>query len=236
MTQPLDPPSGPPGTPPPTSSGPQGNPWDRRSELGFGNAFLESLKELITNPRGTFEVTRPSGDLGGALLFGILVGWIGLAVSQLWNLLMGSGMLSMMPPEMRDQMALWMGASAGGFIIQVLLAPIWIIIGLFISAAIFHVMLLILGATDQSDAGFVGTFRAVSFASVSNLAQIIPMVGGLISLVWMIILLVMGFSSLHRTSQGKALAAVLIPALLCCAAIVLGVIVAAGSIAAFMNQ
>ena len=50
-----------------------------------------------------------------------------------------------------------------------------------------------------------------------ELAGIIPFCGGLISLVWAIILYVFGLSTAHRTTQGKAVLAVLLPVVLCCA-------------------
>lgn len=48
--------------------------------------------------------------------------------------------------------------------------------------------------------------------------QIIPVVGGLIAIVWWIVLAIQG---VHRTTSGKATAAILIPVVVCCGGIVL---------------
>ena len=77
-----------------------------------------------------------------------------------------------------------------------------------------------------------GSFRAVSYASVSSLANLIPFVGGLASVVWNLILVVMGAVRMHRTTQGKAIAGVLIPLLLCCVCIVAVVALVIGGLAA----
>ena len=105
-------------------------------------------------------------------------------------------------------------------------------IGLFIAAAVFHLCLMMVGGLNQSTSRFEGTFRTVSYSSVSMLANIIPFVGGLIGLVWGFFLNVKGAVRMHKTTPGKALAALLIPLaivillLIAVLAIVVGMIVA----------
>ncbi|HEX7254009.1 MAG TPA: hypothetical protein VF376_14095, partial [Thermoanaerobaculia bacterium] len=88
--------------------------------------------------------------------------------------------------------------------------------GLFVFAAILHFCCLIVGALTASPSGFEGTFRVVSYSHVSSLAAIVPVVGWLAALVWWVILAVLGIQRLHRTTQGKAIGAVLIPIFVCC--------------------
>lgn len=71
----------------------------------------------------------------------------------------------------------------------------------------------------------------MSYSYVSSLAQVVPVVGGLIALVWNIILQVIGLVRMHRTTQGKAVGAVLIPIGLCCVCVIVVIVVAIGSIA-----
>ena len=97
--------------------------------------------------------------------------------------------------------------------------------------------LVIVGGLEKSTAGFEGTFRVVSYATIAQLANVIPIAGGLISLVWSLILAILGVQKLHDTPQGKAVLAVLIPAIFCCVCIAmmfsLGL---AGMIAAFADR
>jgi hypothetical protein len=107
--------------------------------------------------------------------------------------------------------AVFTGAWALG---MVLLAPIFVIIGVFIYAAILHLMLMIVGGAHN---GFEATVRVVCYAQTAQLANIIPFCGGIVALVWQIILFVIGFATAHRTTQGKAILAVVLPLVLCCA-------------------
>jgi len=232
-TPPLPPPP-----PPPYGGAPQGGlPWERRAELGFVNAFLETVKLFATSPVEAWRLTKEKGDYAEPLIFAILVSWIGIAVSSVWSGLFGNAWIAFLPPEMKEKMGTAFATNAGAMLIQVGLAPIFVLIGLFVGAAIYHVSFMIVGATKDSTSGFEGTFRAVSYASVSNLANVIPFVGGLAAVVWNLILVVLGVVRLHRTTQGKAIAGVLIPLLLCCVCAVVAVVAIVGGLAAaFANR
>jgi hypothetical protein len=233
---PLPPAPPPPGggwVPPPYGGAPaEGLPWERRAELGFVNAFVETIKLFVTNPAEAWRLTKEKGDFAEPLIFAILVSWIGIAVSSLWSGLFGQAWTAFLPAAMKEQMGEALATNAGVMLIQVGLAPIFVLIGLFVGAAIYHVSFMIVGATNDSTAGFEGTFRVVAYASVSNLANVIPFVGGLAALVWSLILMVMGAVRIHRTTQGKAIAGILIPLLLCCVCIAVAVALAIGGLAA----
>lgn len=239
-TPPLPPPPPPAGggfPPPPGGAPPDGLPWERRAELGFLNAFVETIKLFATNPAEAWRRTKEKGDYAEPLVFAILVSWIGIAISSVWSGLFGQAWTTLLPPEMKEKLGSAFATNAGAILIQVGIAPVLVLIGLFVGAAIYHVSFMIVGATKDSTAGFEGTFRAVSYASVSNLANVIPFVGGLAAVVWNLILVVMGAVRLHRTTQGKAIAGVLIPLLLCCVCGVVAVAAVVGGLAAaFANR
>lgn len=234
MTEPI---GGPPAAPPPptTPGGRPGNPWDRRDELGYGNAFLQALKQFVVAPGEAFASTRESGDFAGPLMFAVAIGWIAAIIGQVWSTLFGASMLQFLPAELSEEYGALMVGSGLNLVAWALLAPIFIVIGLLIWSVILHVCVMIVGGLGASRAGFEGTFRAVAFSSVAQLGSLIPLVGGLISFVWSIVLLVMGISSLHRTTQGKALFAVLIPFILCCVCFGIGAFMFGATIAAFMS-
>jgi hypothetical protein len=212
------------------TGGREGNPWEQRDQLGFGGALLEAIKLFATNPSEGFARTRLQGDYVGPMLFAIIIGWFCALISSIWSFLFQGSMLGFLPPEMRDQLALFMAGSAAGLLIQMILWPIFIVIGLFIGSAILHVCLMIVGGLGQSKSGFEGTFRVVSFSSVGQLAQVVPVVGGLLSMVWLVALLTIGGSSLHDTSRGRALAAALIPLVICCLCVFLLAFMVIGAI------
>ena len=221
---------------PPEAAGAPGNPWERRSTLGQANGFIEALKLFVTSPAEAFGQTIKQGDFGSPLLFAIFVGWIGLAIGQLWETLMGASILSMLPAEIRNQVPFVVG-SAGGFLFNLIFAPVFIIVGVFLWGAILHLCLIIVGGLSQSQAGFEGSFRVVAYSTVAQLANLVPIIGGTICLVWTLVLAVIGARQIHHTEQGKAVTAVLIPVVLCCACIGMVIFMAAaGLMTAFASQ
>lgn len=235
MTEPgdLEPTATPPAPPPGGSGSGQGNPWELRDSLGFFPALVENVKLFVTSPSEAFARTRRSGDYASPLIFAILVGWVGAVVSQIWNMLFQVSLFSVFPGEMADQLGPLMFAGGMGFFSTLILAPIFVAIFLFIWSAILHLCLIVVNALGSSESGFEGSFRAVSYSSVAQLAQVVPVAGGLIAMIWSIFLLVVGLSDLHRTTQGKALVAALIPLALCCVCLVVAVIGLGGMVAAF---
>lgn len=222
--------------PPPPPTPPQepvveGNPWERRDQLGFGGGLIEALKLFILDPARGFDQTRRQGDFASPLLFAIIIGWIGALIGQIWQFLFQGSMLNWMPPEIRDQMAFYMAGSVFGLIVSIIVYPIFILIGLFIWSAVFHVCLMLVGGLNHSKSGFEGSFRAVSYSTVAQLAQLLPIVGGFISIIWSIVLVTIGGSSLHDTSRGRALAAALIPLFVCCVCFAFGMMLMVGALA-----
>lgn len=97
----------------------------------------------------------------------------------------------------------------GSFIASIIAAPIGGAIGLFILAAILHLLVrLVVGAGNS---GFEATFRVAAYAAVVNLVSWIPLVGWLLGL-YGIYLSVVGIKEVHGTTTGKAALVVLIPA------------------------
>ncbi|MEM8930197.1 MAG: YIP1 family protein [Acidobacteriota bacterium] len=184
-------------------------PWDDRQRLGAGTAFVETIRLLAKQPSDAFARLRPDGDYVGPFVFGLIISWAMFLVNQVWTLIFGS----IMP--FAD-----MGVSAGMTLVQIVMYAIfWPVIYafiLFLSAGIYHLVLLVLSGLQRSQLGFEGTYKIVAYAQVSTLANVIPLIGWIIGLVLQIVLLVVGFQSAHRTDQGRAIAAALIPAALCC--------------------
>jgi len=244
---PPGPPPGPPPPAPPSGGGSfgggsfggasrSGNAWDRRDEKGFGSAFVEAVKEFVTSPTEAFARTRETGDVAGPLMFAAVILFAATAVSSMWQLVFGGSVIDMIPPEYQDQVAPYLvgGGSTGcfGFVFGLVTALVFTLIGLLVWTAILHLSSLVVGGLKSSEAGFEGTLRVVSFASVAQLAGMVPIVGGLIAMVWSLILLVIGISSMHRTTTGTAVLAVLVPVVLCCVCAMAGVLLMAGGIAA----
>ena len=174
-----------------------------------------------------------TGGIGRPLFYAIAVGWVSIAIAVFWNVLFQGMWLPFMESvEDMAGMGAMYGLTIGWGLLMVVLAPLFVIIGVFIAAAILHLMLMIVGGASS---GFEATVRVVCYTQTAQLAGIIPFCGGIITLVWTVVLYVTGFSIAHRTTQGKAVLAVLLPVVLCC---VMGVVFAmvAGGLAAFFSS
>jgi hypothetical protein len=200
--------SGPPPTPP---AGGEIIPWERPG-LDVFSAFGRTVAGLLRSPRRTFETMPVIPAFGRPLAFGIVVGWIGVLAGTFWNLLL-KGWLQSMLPWANQEMSGW---SSTFRIIGAMAAPIYIPIGLLIGAAFQHLFLFLVGGAKR---GFIATFRVQCYAGASLILSIVPMCGSLAGVIWSLALAVIGLSVAHQISTGKALAAVLLPLLLCCGCI-----------------
>jgi hypothetical protein len=210
---PMPPPPPPPQ--PPYAAPPSGSlPWETQA-LG-PQPFFDTAMLFIKAPEQAWRLTRETGDYMRPLLFGVIVGWVGLVFHAVWGTIFGAGFMRMIPAQ-------YAGLFGGGSLVsRVILGPLLVAIGLFVGAAILHVSFMVVGALSSSRSQFEGTFRLVCYASVANVANVIPIVGGLAAGIWAIYLMVVGAQQLHKTTQSKALAGVLLPAALCCVCAILG--------------
>jgi hypothetical protein len=205
---------GPPPPPPPPGEPPaQGQPlpWEQPGFPALEGLF-ETAKLFLVNPGEGFARMSLTGDLGRPLLFAVVFGWVGIVAGQLYQLLI-PGMPWRYLPGMQHSMHLY--AFRPLFTIgMMVLAPVFVLLGVFIWSAILHLFLLVVGAGAS---GFTATVRVVCYAGVTQVLQVVPLCGGLIGAIWAIALEIIGLATAHRTTQGKAAVAVLLPIALCCA-------------------
>lgn len=228
----MPPPPPPPQPPYPPPLAPAGGlPWEAQP-IG-PETFLETAKLFITAPDQAWRLTKETGDYMRPLLFAVIVGWVGVVFSALWGSIFGAGMLRMIPSQYQRFATF---GSGGGILFRIVFAPIGIALVLFIGAAILHVSFMIVGALASSKSQFEGTFRLVSYSSIAHIAYIVPIVGGLLALVWRVYLMMVGAQQLHKTTQGKALVGILLPILLCCVCAAVGIAVAGAAIFSTFNR
>ncbi|MCB1057826.1 MAG: YIP1 family protein [Acidobacteria bacterium] len=203
-------------------------PWERRQELGFAPALIETIKLLVTSPQQAFARAERTGDYASPILFAVIVGWLGIIVGLVWQMLFGSlNFLSMMGNH--EGAGTQLALTGGIVVVYAILAPIFIVIGLFIGAGILHLCLMLVKGLDSSQTGFEGTLRAVAYSGVAQLAQVVPFLGGIIAAVWVIVLYILGFVAVHRTTTQKAVIAVLLPVFFCCLCVILMMVLGVGS-------
>jgi hypothetical protein len=217
-----------------------GTPWERRDEIGFVSALIETTKEVLTAPTAFFRAMPVTGGIGSPLLYAVVVGWLGILVSAVYGgvfLVVGGAARSSAfgPLADRPELARFMEMFSTwiGLVIQVVFGPVFIVIGVFVGAAITHLFLLLLGGADQ---GFEATFRVMAYAHAARILTIVPLCGGVIALVWSLVIHIIGLAEAQRIPAWKAAIAVLLPGVLVCCCCVGGLGLMFGGLAGILSQ
>src|SRR6266446_10030698 len=181
-------------------------PWDERHTKGLFSAFIETLQMVLTRPSAAFTAMRREGGFGEPLLYAVIGGSVGGAVSFLFS--MGLRSLGLFGNQDHNAFAMMAGIGVGS-ILFIIFLPVLICIGLFIGSGVVHVCLMIVGGAKQS---FETTFRVVAFTHGSTgPLQMIPVCGGLIAGVWALVIYCIGLARAHETDTGRAVLAILLP-------------------------
>ncbi|MEM6795578.1 MAG: YIP1 family protein [Acidobacteriota bacterium] len=210
--------------PPPGNGGGARLPWEDRDTLGFMPALIETLKLIFTDPRGAFSRLRLDGQYVPPLIFSLLVSWVMGIINQVWSL----GFSAIF--SFGDVAA--MGVSLGQVVAYALLYPIAHPIVLLLVSGIYHLSLSVLGGLRNSELGFEGSFKILSYAMASNVAYIVPIIGPFIGLGFFLYFIFIGFETAHRADRKQAILGALLPLLLCCLCGVIAALVG-GGLAAF---
>lgn len=195
-----------------TRTGPS---WEQRKELGFFKAMFKTIQEVLLDPSNTFLNMKREGGLLSPFLYSFILG----TISVLLGTISGGGLNILISGTTEGIEGLV--TALVGFIVSMMLwlvlAPVIVIIGMFITAGITHLCLMIVGGANRD---FETTYRTCCYCGGStSILGILPLCGGLIAFIWQIVALIIGLSKTHETSTGKAVAAVLIPFAVCCAGI-----------------
>jgi hypothetical protein len=216
----------------PLSGGREKTAWEDRETRGLLGGLLTTLRDTLFRPAEFFRRMPVTGGLTDPLLYALIVGMVGLMFSYLWQIVMRGTMQDMVPGMSGEYMFRGIGIAALAF-----LSPFLLIIGLFVSAGILHVCLMLVKGTKS---GFEATFRVVSYGYGANIFMVVPFCGGFIAAIWGIVLAIIGLREAHETTGGKAAFAVFLPAIVCCGLIffVLALFfgAAVGSLGSMMHQ
>ena len=191
----------------PTPGGAHNIPFEDRSQPFF-QRLLATIGLAFSDPRRLFTDMR-SDDLGPPVVYFVLVQSVVTLAAIAWQMLF-AGVASMVD----GQNSLGgLAVGTGMMIIYAVFAPVFLLIGLFFSAGIYHVCLMVLG---DGQGGFGITLRAVAYGGTPNVLAIIPVCGWIISGPWVLVLTIMAAYYGHRTDGWRVIVAYFLPTILCC--------------------
>ena len=185
------------------------------------NSFVDVVRRVVFQPSTFFAGLPRQGSLLGALVFALVCTEISVLLVGLLTFLGVPGGVTWLFGASGDQGLL---AFLGGLVI----APIAGAVGVFLTALVTHLLVILVVGSGHS--GFGATFRIVAYSSVTSLAGWIPFIGWIFSL-YRLYLATVGIREMHATTTGKALLVVLLPAILILVLVV--VVVGASAIVFF---
>jgi hypothetical protein len=199
--------------------------------------MFSTLWAVLFDAPQTFRRMIRDAGLGSPIIYllilGTFFGWIGMMWEALFSAALGDmgGALGMGGAEMQQYMAAY-DTPLFRFA-QALFLPAMLLIFYFITAAVIHLMMMIVGGANQP---FEATARVLAYTSGSTaIFQILPFCGGFIGLIWSLVVYIIGLAEAHETTMGRAAAAVLLPVLLCCLCIVFFAVLAGLGIASLIE-
>jgi hypothetical protein len=180
---------------------------------------------FVTRPSSAFAQMSLTVDLIRPLAYFVACALAAACVSQLWGFLLYDRMLdivrAMMGPQF-EKIQPFMNRPGGlQLVVALVITPLIVLVVLFIWSGIVHLTLTLLGGANR---GFSATLRVMCYAQTSQIAVIVPIVGGVISFVWRLVLEIIGLSQAHKTDPWKAALAVFLPLLLCCLCLIAGAV------------
>jgi hypothetical protein len=168
------------------------------------NSFADVVRRVVFQPTVFFAGLPRQGSLLNPLVFALVCIEISVILVGLLTFIDVPGGIT------------WLFGARGNqgflvFLAGLVLAPIAGAVGVFLTALVTHLLVILVVGSGHS--GFGATFRIVAYSSVTSLASWIPYIGWIFSL-YRLYLATVGIREMHSTTTGRALLVVLLPAIL----------------------
>ena len=146
---------------------------------------IETTKQVLTAPAAFFRAMPVTGGIGSPLLYAVIVGYVGLVISALYNFVLRERRWARASRASAADPRRWRGWSCllpgrGGLVVQADLRP-----GRRSSIGLFLLSgdrppraCMLLGGAAR---GFEATFRVACYSEAAALLNIVPVCGGLIA-------------------------------------------------------
>jgi hypothetical protein len=184
----------------PLPEGTTTSPYDLSDPVG---SFVDVVRRVVLQPRAFFANLPRQGSVLGPLVFALICIELSVVLVGLLTFLGTPGGITWLFGARGDQGFL---AFLGGLVI----APIAGTVGLFLTALVTHLLVILVVGSGHS--GFGATFRVVAYSSVTSLAGWLPFIGWIFSL-YRLFLAIVGIREMHATTTGRALLVVVLPAI-----------------------
>ncbi|NQV30808.1 MAG: hypothetical protein HQ508_07970 [Candidatus Marinimicrobia bacterium] len=167
-----------------------GPPWEKKHEIGFFVAFIETIKAFLMRPASTYSVMRRKAGIGDALVYTVAI----QVFSFLWLFAVTDASPEMFLPQSPEFQELFQLPENFGQKL-VILYPFTVIILQFLAAYAFH---LALSWRNLQNYDFSLIFRIVAYTSgTAAILSLIPIVGGFLSILMTVYLAYVGLRTIY---------------------------------------
>ncbi len=186
--------------------------WESASGRPSLGDAIETIKQVFSEPAMVFRRMPTSGGYNRPMRFYVLTSWVSGFAAVCYQLV-----ASLINPSM------FLGDASKGlsqtgmitiFLSVGLILPLFLILGIFASASMFHFSLKLVGGATKP---YEATVRALAYAAgATSVLQFIPLCGGYLYPIANFIYSVIAIREVHRTDMWRVVLAGLILFLLCC--------------------
>ncbi len=183
-------------------------PWERLDVYGFFPGLVLTLKRILFQPVDFFETMPPGRGKGKAMVFNLLLSEFLLVIDFLWALFGVRAKIA--DTGQTDALAAMAGVPGLGFLVLLVMVPLFMVAGIYLDAGLTHLLLMLLRGSGK---GFDETFRVMCYSSAPTVLSAVPVAGQLLSpviLIWYMTLQAIGLKKVHGAAYSQALAVVLI--------------------------
>ncbi len=181
-------------------------PFDDTSQP-FMQRLIETVKLGLGSPTQMFS-NVPADDIGPPILYAVVIGTLASVVGTFYQIVIQSLVASGSGADAQE-----IFGSTAFMIMFMFLSPLFVLLGIFISSGIFHLMLLLLGGGPR---GFNVTLRAVCYGYTPQILVVVPICGGIVGGLWAMVLTIIGAINGHRTDPWRVILAYFLPLIVCC--------------------
>ncbi|MCF8107528.1 MAG: zinc-ribbon domain-containing protein [Desulfohalobiaceae bacterium] len=179
-------------------------PWEDLQTHGLVQGFWLTLKLVMFAPVQFFRAMPLENVFTQPLVFYLIVAEVQVLARFFW------GLAGVVPQQTSGGM-LGLGMFGGGSVLILFFYPVLMTVMVFFAAGLNHICLQ---AVKSGESGFAGTFKVVAYANGPMVLAVLPMIGPLAGMIWAVVCTFLGFKIVHRTTNFKVLAAMLLPVVL----------------------
>lgn len=196
---------------------------------GLIRNYFKDLWQILANPQSFFRHLPHQGGMSKPLGFALVTHWIGSAMSFLWQLLFGGSFLAIVQS--------WFGADLSqidypGHIVElsqmkhrffewftgvgpVIADPFFTLASILLSSfLIFIAARIFVPAHSRISVTYETAVRISCYGLTPAILSALPILGGIVSSVYILVVTVIGTKEVYKISTGRALVIALFPKLI----------------------